>query len=76
MRRNEFDAGLARAAQAAGLELFEETRILGVEEGDGGVRVATDRGRFERQVVVGADGTGSRVAARSSTAARVESGAP
>jgi flavin-dependent dehydrogenase len=61
VRRNEFDAGLARAAQAAGLELFEETRILGVAEGDDGVRVATDRGSFETAILVGADGSGSRV---------------
>ena len=61
IRRNEFDAGLARAAQAAGLELFEETRILGVEEDAGGVRVATDRGAFAAALLVGADGSGSRV---------------
>lgn len=61
VRRDEFDASLARAAQAAGLELCEETRVLDVAESAGGVRVATDHGDFEAAVLVGADGSGSRV---------------
>lgn len=61
VRRDEFDTGLARAARATGLELFEETRILRVTEDAAGVRVETDHGRFEAAIVVGADGSGSRV---------------
>jgi menaquinone-9 beta-reductase len=61
IRRDEFDASLARAAQAAGLALHEQTRVLGVEELGTGVHVATDRGDYEAMVVIGADGSGSRV---------------
>jgi menaquinone-9 beta-reductase len=61
VRRDEFDAMLARYARAAGLEIIEETRVLGVEQGGEGVRIATERGLFDAQVLVGADGSGSRV---------------
>jgi geranylgeranyl reductase family protein len=61
VRRNEFDAMLARHARAAGLEIIEETRVLGVEQGSSGVKVRTERGLFDAQVLVGADGSGSRV---------------
>jgi geranylgeranyl reductase family protein len=61
VRRNEFDAMLALHARAAGLEIVEETRVLGVEQGRAGVRITTERGPFEAQVLVGADGSGSRV---------------
>ena len=61
IRRDEFDASLARAAQTAGLALHEQTNVLGVEERGDGVRVATDRGDYEAAIVIGADGSGSRV---------------
>jgi menaquinone-9 beta-reductase len=61
VRRNEFDAMLARHARAAGLEIVEETRALEVEQCREGVRITTERGSFEAQVLVGADGSGSRV---------------
>ncbi|HYA35357.1 MAG TPA: geranylgeranyl reductase family protein [Candidatus Binataceae bacterium] len=61
IRRDEFDALLARAAREAGLDLIENTRVLGIEQDSGSVRVTTDGGTFEPAIVVGADGSGSRV---------------
>ena len=61
VRRNEFDAMLARYARKSGLEIIEETRVFGVEQGPGALRVATGRGIFHARVLVGADGSGSRV---------------
>ncbi|MGA7873955.1 MAG: NAD(P)/FAD-dependent oxidoreductase [Candidatus Binatus sp.] len=61
IRRDRFDAMLARAARDAGVELVERTRVLDVAQDAGGVRVSTERGMFESQVLVGADGSGSRV---------------
>ena len=61
VRREEFDAMLVRHAQAAGLEVINQTRVLGVEQRGNGVRVATERGLLDAQMLVGADGSGSRV---------------
>jgi menaquinone-9 beta-reductase len=61
VRRDEFDAMLARRARLAGLEIVDATRVLGIEEQADGVRVETDRGQFNAVVLVGADGSGSRV---------------
>jgi flavin-dependent dehydrogenase len=61
VRRDEFDAMLARYARAAGLEIVEETRVLGAEQHAEGVRIATEHGLFDAQVLVGADGSGSQV---------------
>jgi len=61
VRRDEFDAMLARHARAAGLEIIEETRVLAVEQREEGVRIATERALFDAQVLIGADGSGSRV---------------
>jgi menaquinone-9 beta-reductase len=61
VRRDEFDGMLAHHAQRAGLEIIDQTRVLGVEQGEGGVRITTDHGIFDARALVGADGTGSRV---------------
>jgi menaquinone-9 beta-reductase len=61
VRRDEFDARLAQAARASGLEIIELCRVLGVAQDGDRVRLATDRGEFEARVLVGADGSGSRV---------------
>jgi flavin-dependent dehydrogenase len=63
IRRDEFDAMLARAAQRAGLELIENTRITAVMQPDDSVSVATDAGTFDTAILIGADGSGSRVRA-------------
>lgn len=63
IRRDQFDARLARAAREAGLELVEDCRIRDVRHNHGVVRVETERGVFEAPLLVGADGSGSRVRA-------------
>jgi flavin-dependent dehydrogenase len=61
IRRDQFDARLARAARAAGLGIVERCRVLDVAQDASAVRVATDRCDFDARVLVGADGSGSRV---------------
>ncbi len=61
VRRDCFDARLARAAAGAGLEIIERTRVRSVADNDEGVSVETDRGGFQARVMVGADGSGSIV---------------
>jgi len=63
VRREEFDAWLARKAKEAGLEIIEGCRVWEVEQANGSVRVRTERATFEAPVLVGADGSGSRVRA-------------
>lgn len=77
VRRNEFDAWLARNVRDCGVDLKEETRVLAVRRVEQGVEVETDGGTFTAPVVVGADGAGSLVrrtvcdGARSSNIARL-----
>jgi menaquinone-9 beta-reductase len=61
IRRDLFDAMLARAAREAGVEIVQRRRVLDVTQDAGGVRVSTDGGLIEAQILVGADGSGSRV---------------
>lgn len=63
VRRDEFDARLARAARERGAAIAEQCRVQGVEQDADAVRVATDRGTICARVLVGADGSGSRVRA-------------
>ncbi len=63
VRRDEFDARLARAAREAGLEMVENCRVLDVVQSQGEVRLTTERGVFETGLVVGCDGSGSTVRA-------------
>ena len=61
VRRDSFDAMLARAAVRAGLEIVENERVVEVTQSGDGVRVRTERGDFQSRILVGADGSGSRV---------------
>jgi flavin-dependent dehydrogenase len=61
IRRNEFDAMLARTARDAGLELIEETRVIGIRQHAQYVETLTTAGHFTSRVLLGADGSGSRV---------------
>jgi flavin-dependent dehydrogenase len=61
IRRDLFDSMLARAAVAAGVEIVQRDRVLDVVQDPDSVRVTTERGIFEAQILVGADGSGSRV---------------
>ena len=63
IRRSEFDSWLARIARDRGLVLIEDTRITGVESGPDRVLVHTARGDFSGRLLIGADGSGSRVRA-------------
>jgi flavin-dependent dehydrogenase len=61
VRRREFDAQLAWAARARGVDLREEERVTHLGREGAGVRVETSRGCYWAPVVVGADGSGSLV---------------
>ncbi|HKD66618.1 MAG TPA: FAD-dependent monooxygenase [Candidatus Binataceae bacterium] len=61
VRRDEFDARLAHAARAAGLEIIEDCRVEDVEASGSSARVHSTSGDFEAELLVGADGSGSRV---------------
>lgn len=62
VRRIEFDAALARAARARGVEVLEGVKVTRAEPGDAHATVETEDGRvFRGKVVVGADGVGSAV---------------
>jgi flavin-dependent dehydrogenase len=63
IRRDQFDSWLARAACDAGLELVENCKVQSVAQVVDCVTVGTDHGAFEARVLVGADGSGSRVRA-------------
>jgi len=63
IRRDEFDARLARAAREAGIEIIEHCRVQGVVQNQAELRLITDIGEFNASVLVGADGSGSRVRA-------------
>ncbi len=61
VRRDRFDSMLARTASEAGVEIVQHDRVLDAAEGARGVRVSTERGIYEGRILVGADGSGSRV---------------
>ena len=57
IRRNEFDAWLAKKTLEAGIEIREGVAVKNVTPTDDGVTVETDQGVFFAQVVIGADGS-------------------
>ncbi len=57
IRRDEFDAWLARKAESRGIEIREGVTVQDVRPDNDGVTVITDKGEFRTQVVVGADGS-------------------
>lgn len=61
VRRDEFDGRLAHAAKARGLRLYENAPVREVALEPQGVRVAFDGGQFHADVLVGADGSSSKV---------------
>jgi geranylgeranyl reductase family protein len=61
IRRDQFDALLAREARDAGLEMVERCRVTGVKQSPEAVRLSTSQGDFEAAVLIGADGSGSLV---------------
>ncbi len=61
VRRDEFDYALVQAARARGAELREGEKVLELTREANGVRIETDKETYHAKVVVGADGSGSRV---------------
>lgn len=57
IRRDEFDAWLAKKAEGRGLEIREGVTVRQVRPDVEGVTVTTNRGTFRAQAVVGADGS-------------------
>lgn len=57
IRRDEFDAWLAKKTREAGVEIREGVTVSAVRPGPDLVTVLTDQGEFYAQVVVGADGS-------------------
>jgi len=57
IRRDEFDAWLAKKAKARGVEIREGVTVKDVQPDEKGVAVITDQGEFHTQAVVGADGS-------------------
>ena len=57
IRRDEFDAWLAKKAESRGIEIRQGVTVRDVRPDDEGVTVITDQGEFRAQVVVGADGS-------------------
>ncbi len=57
IRRDEFDAWLAKKAESRGIEIREKVTVKDVRPDAEGVTVETDAGEFRAQIVVGADGS-------------------
>ncbi len=61
IRRNEFDAWLAKKAKKRGIEIIEEIKVEKVKSFENYVLLKTDKGDFHAKVIVGADGSNSVV---------------
>lgn len=61
VRRNAFDHLLLRTAAARGAAVRQDEKVVGLVREPDAVCVVTERGRYRARVVVGADGSGSRV---------------
>jgi len=57
IRRNEFDAWLARKTRETGAEIREDITVKNIIPDTDGVTVETEQGSFRAQIVVGADGS-------------------
>ncbi len=61
VHRQEFDAWLAGEARARGVRVLEDRPVVGIERIGDRLRVATAQGGLDAKVVIGADGSASRV---------------
>jgi flavin-dependent dehydrogenase len=61
VRRDEFDFSLVQATRARGVEIREGEKVLELSRERNGVRVVTTKETYLTRIVVGADGSGSRV---------------
>ena len=64
VRRNEFDFLLVRAAEERGAEIRQAEKLIDVVREPDSVRLVTDKQTYRTRVLVGADGSGSRVRRR------------
>lgn len=64
VRRNEFDFLLVQAAEARGAEIRQGEKVIDLVREAKGIRVVTEKDTYRAQVVIGADGSGSRVRRR------------
>lgn len=61
VRREEFDAALARMARERGIELREGDALMDLRRDERGVLVQTPSGTYRAKIVIGADGANSIV---------------
>jgi len=61
VRRNEFDFSLVQAALAHGATIRENEKVVAYVREPNGIRVMTTKETYFARIVVGADGSGSRV---------------
>ena len=61
IRRNEFDFLLVRAAAERGAEIRQGEKVIQLVRESDGIRVMTEKTTYRARIVVGADGSGSRV---------------
>lgn len=61
IRRNEFDFLLVRTAQERGAEIRQGEKVIQLIREPNGIRVVTEKATYRTRIVVGADGSGSRV---------------
>ncbi len=61
IRRDEFDFALVQTARVRGAEIREGEKVLTLVHEARGVRIETENDTYFARVVVGADGSGSRV---------------
>jgi flavin-dependent dehydrogenase len=61
IRRDEFDYSLLQAARERGAAIREGEKVIELRRESGGILVVTDKETYRARVVVGADGSGSRV---------------
>ncbi|MBI5650271.1 MAG: NAD(P)/FAD-dependent oxidoreductase [Chloroflexi bacterium] len=61
VRREEFDAALARCARERGIEIREGEALIDLRRDDRGVEIETTRETYRAQIVIGADGANSVV---------------
>lgn len=61
VRRDQFDFSLVQACRARGVEVRDGEKVLHVRRESGGVRIETERGTYQTDLVIAADGSGSIV---------------
>ena len=64
IRRNEFDFLLVRTAAERGAEIRQGEKVIQLVREPAGIRVVTEKTTYRARIVVGADGSGSRVRRR------------